>query len=167
MLRVAPSPARGRRVEERGALIVLISSARTFPHIVPLLTSVFSMRRLNILLVEDDDGARALYGYMLAAAGYKVKAVSNGLEALTEIDINRPDVILTDILMPVLNGLDLITIIRSNNDLSDLPVVVITSLRENFREQARAVGATDVIDKSTELESIREVIEAAVSRPRL
>ncbi|HEU0174779.1 MAG TPA: response regulator [Blastocatellia bacterium] len=125
------------------------------------------MRRLNILLVEDDDGARALYGYMLAAAGYKVKAVSNGLEALTEIDINRPDVILTDILMPVLNGLDLITIIRSNNDLSDLPVVVITSLRENFREQARAVGATDVIDKSTELESIREVIEAAVSRPRL
>jgi CheY-like chemotaxis protein len=125
------------------------------------------MRRLNVLLVEDDDGARALYGYMLAAAGYKVKAVSNGLEALSEIQVNRPDVIVTGILMPVLNGLDLITIIRSNNDLSDLPVVVITSLRENLREQARAVGATDVIDKSTELETMREVIEAAVSRPRL
>ena len=125
------------------------------------------MRQLNVLLVEDDDTARALYSYMLAAAGYKVKAVTNGLEALAEIEINRPDVIVTDILMPVLNGLDLITIVRSNNDLSDLPVVVITSFRENLREKAWAAGATNVIDKSTEIASMREVIEAAVSRPRL
>jgi len=125
------------------------------------------MRQLNVLLVEDDDSARSLYSYMLEAAGHNVKAVSNGLEALAEIDVNRPDVIVTDILLPVLNGLDLIKIVRSNYDISDLPVVVITSFRESLREQARAVGATDVIDKSTEMARIHEVIEAAVSRPRL
>jgi CheY-like chemotaxis protein len=125
------------------------------------------MRQLNVLLVEDDDSARSLYSYMLEAAGHNVKAVSNGLEALAEIDVNRPDVIVTDILMPVLNGLDLIKIVRSNYDISDLPVVVITSFRESLREQARAVGATDVIDKSTEMARIHEVIEAAVSRLRL
>jgi CheY-like chemotaxis protein len=123
------------------------------------------MRRLNVLLVEDDADARGLYGYMLALAGYKVKAVSNGLEAFAEIQVNRPDVIVTDIAMPVLSGLDLIMAVRSNDELADLPVVAITSFGENLREQARAAGATDSIDKPTELARIREVIDAAVSRP--
>jgi CheY-like chemotaxis protein len=123
------------------------------------------MRRLNVLLVDDDAGARGLYGYMLALAGYKVKAVSNGLEAFAELQINRPDVIVTDIAMPVLSGLDLIMAVRSNDELADLPVVAITSFGENLREQARAAGATDSIDKPTELARIREVIDAAVSRP--
>jgi CheY-like chemotaxis protein len=57
---------------------------------------------LNVPLVEDDADARALYGYMLALASYKVKAVSNGLEAFAEIQVNRPDVIVTDTAMPVL-----------------------------------------------------------------
>jgi len=61
------------------------------------------MRRLNVLLVEDDDGARLLYSYMLAA-GYKVNAVRNGLEAFAEIQVNRPDLIVTDIAMPVLQS---------------------------------------------------------------
>jgi len=122
------------------------------------------MRRLNVLLVDDDADARALYGYMLALAGYKVKAVSNGLEAFAEIQVNRPDVIVTDITMPVLSGLDLIIAVRSDYELADLPVVAITSFGESLREEARAAGATDSIDKPTELERMREVIEAAVSR---
>jgi CheY-like chemotaxis protein len=122
------------------------------------------MERLKILLVEDDAESRALYVYMLALAGYKVSAVRNGLEAFAEIQVNRPDVIITDIAMPVLNGLDLIIAVRSDNDLADLPVVAITSFGENLREQARAVGATESIDKPTELAKMREVIDAAVSR---
>jgi CheY-like chemotaxis protein len=123
------------------------------------------MRRLNILLVENDDDLRELYGYMLLAAGYKVNAVRNGLEAFAEIQVNRPDVVVTDIAMPILNGLDLIVAVRSNDELADLPVVAITSLGEDIREQARAAGATNAIDKPTDLERMREVIDAAVSRP--
>jgi two-component system cell cycle response regulator DivK len=123
------------------------------------------MRRLKVLLVEDDDDARVLYGYMLASAGYRVSAVRNGLEAFAEIQVNRPDVIVTDIAMPVLSGLDLIVAVRSDDELADLPVVAITSFGENLREQAREAGATDSIDKPTELARMREVIDAAVSRP--
>jgi two-component system, cell cycle response regulator DivK len=122
------------------------------------------MRRLKILLVEDDDDARALYGYMLASAGYKVKGASNGLEALAEIQVNCPDVVVTDIAMPVLSGLDLIQAVRSNDELKDLPVVAITSFGEKLREQARAAGATDAIDKPTDIARMHEVIEAAMSR---
>jgi len=125
------------------------------------------MRRLKILLVENDADERELYGYMLAVAGYKVKAVSNGLEALAEIQVKRPDMIITDIAMPVLSGLDLITAVRSDDELADLPVVAITSFGEELREQAQAAGATDAIDKPTDITRMREVIETAVSRPRL
>lgn len=135
----------------------LIDTAR-----VPTFTQVFSMRQLKILLVKDDDSVRSLYSYMLEAAGHNVKAVSNGLEALAEMDINFHDVIVTDIQTPVLNGLDLIKVVRSNNNLSDLPVVMVTPLRDSLREQARAV-----IDKSTEVARMREIIEAAIFRPRL
>src|SRR5262245_47736161 len=144
-----------------------MSTPHTLPHLVHPLTSGLSMRRLKVLLVEDDDGARLLYTYMLAAAGYKVNAVRNGLEAFAEIHINRPDVIVTDIAMPVLSGLDLIVAVRSKDEFADIPVVAITAFGEKVREQARAAGATDAIDKPTDITRMREVIEAAVSRPRL
>jgi CheY-like chemotaxis protein len=125
------------------------------------------MQKLKVLLVEDDADARSLYGYMMAVAGYSVKAVRNGLEAFAEIQLNRPDLVVTDIAMPVISGLDLIIAVRSDDNLADLPVVAITAFGEDFREQARAVGATESIDKPTDIERMREVIEAAVSRPRL
>ena len=129
------------------------------------------MRRLNVLLAEDDDDLRSLYGYMLLAAGYKVNAVRNGLQAFAEIQVNRPDVVVTDIAMPVLSGLDLIMAVRSDDELADLPVVAITSFGEGVCKQARAVGATESVDKPTDVTSMREAIEAAVShsssaRPR-
>src|SRR5262245_35298565 len=122
------------------------------------------MRRLKILLAEDDDDLRSLYGYMLLAAGYKVSTVRNGLEALAEIQVNRPDVVVTDITMPVLSGLDLIVAVGADDELADLPVVAITSLGEGICKLARAAGATDAIDKPTDITRMREVIEAAVSR---
>jgi len=159
-----PIGGAGFRRRTPGALIVLTPTLRTFPSIVHPLPSVFSMQRLKILLVEDDDDLRALYSYMLAATGYKVLAVRNGLEALAEIQVNRPDVIVTDIMMPGLSGLDLIMAVRSNDELADLPVVAITSFGDSLREEARAAGATDSIDKPTEIARMREVIEATVSR---
>ena len=123
------------------------------------------MRRLKVLLAEDDNDLRELYGYMLAAAGYKVNAVRNGLEALAGIQVNRPEVVVTDITMPVLSGLDLIVAVRADNEFADLPVVAITSFGEGLCKLARAAGATDAIDKPTDITRMREVIEAAVSRP--
>src|SRR5215468_10762910 len=141
-----------------------MSTPHTFPHLVHPLASGLSMRRLKVLLVEDDEGARLLYCYMLAVAGYKVSSVRNGLEAFAEIQVNRPDLIVTDIAMPILSGLDLILAVRSNDELADLPVVAITSFGEKIREQARAAGATDAIDKPTDIERMREVIEAVTSQ---
>ena len=122
------------------------------------------MRRLNVLLVEDDDGSRVLYSYMLAVSGYKVNSVRNGLEAFAEIQVTRPDVVVTDIAMPILSGFDLIRVIRSIDELSDLPVVAITSFGEKIRKEAWAAGATEAIDKPIDIARMREVIDAATSQ---
>src|SRR5262245_12400725 len=141
-----------------------MSTLRMFPHLVNPFTSVFFMRRLKILLAGDDGDLRALYGYMLTAAGYTVDVVRNGLEAFAEMQVNRPDVVVIDIAMPALNGLDLIVAVRSNDEFATLPVVAITYFGEDICELARAVGATDAIDKPTDVTRMREVIDAAFSR---
>src|SRR5262249_12028142 len=112
-----------------------------------------------------DGDLRPLYGYMLLAAGYKVIAVRNGLEAFAEMQVNRPDVVVTDIAMPVLNGLDLIMAIRSNDEFADLPVVAITSFGEDICELARAGGASGAIGSRTELKKMRELLETAMPPP--
>src|SRR5262245_36223388 len=59
------------------------------------------MQGLKVLIVEDDGDMRGLYCFLLANEGCQVKAVRNGLEAMTEIEANRPDVVVTDIAMPI------------------------------------------------------------------
>src|SRR5215510_8539561 len=101
---------------------------------------------------------------MLATAGYKVNAVRNGLQAFAEIQVNRPGVVVTDITMPVLSCLDLIVAVRADDEIADPPVMAIRSFGEGVCKLARAAGATDAIDKPTDIIRMREVIEDAISR---
>jgi|SRR5689334_3467596 len=121
------------------------------------------MRRLNVLLVEDNDSMRALYGFMLLAAGYKVKTVTNGFEALAEIQLDRPDVIVTDLAMPVLSGIEMIQAIKSDSRYANIPVIAITSFGENMRELARAVGANVSIDKPEKEEQLTQAINSVLA----
>jgi chemosensory pili system protein ChpA (sensor histidine kinase/response regulator) len=116
------------------------------------------MERRNILIVEDDQYARCLYAYMLAKTGFRVRAAKDGLEALTEVQLERPDVILTDIAMPILDGFQLIQAVKASKELGDLPIVAMTSYGEDFRERARKAGANETVDKSIEEESLCRII---------
>lgn len=133
--------------------------------ITPLFHSVISMERRNVLIVEDEDDARSLYAFMLAKTGYRVRAVKNGLEALTEIQIERPDVILTDIAMPIITGIELIKVVKASKELSDLPIVAMTSYSAEFQELARQAGANEIIDKSIEEERLCHIISSFIVDP--
>jgi CheY-like chemotaxis protein len=119
-----------------------------------------SMQGLKVLIVEDDGDMRGLYCFLLANEGCQVKAVRNGLEAMTEIEANRPDVVVTDIAMPVFGGLDLIRAIRAHDDFADLPVLAVTNFSEHFHERALEVGANRAIGKPGEVEILREAIQS-------
>jgi CheY-like chemotaxis protein len=121
-----------------------------------------TMERRNILIVEDDHDVRCLYAYMLAKTGFRVRAAKNGLEALTELQLERPDVILTDIAMPIINGLELIKVVKTSKELGNLPIVAMTSYGEDFQELAKKAGANETVDKSIEEESLCHIISKFV-----
>ena len=144
-------------------LLVQYPPITTAPLTFPV---VILMQRFKVLIVEDDGDMRGLYCFLLANEGYQVKAVRNGLEAITEIQINRPDVVMTDIAMPTLSGLELIKAIRAHGELADLPVIAMTSFSKDFRERALEAGADGAIGKPTEVAELCEAIHSVVSRSR-
>ena len=88
---------------------------------------LFMERKLRVLLVEDAPFLRYAFGRLLRMEGFDVKEVSDGREALDALDDFHPDLVLTDLMMPVMGGLELISHIRANAETSDLPVVAVTA----------------------------------------
>lgn len=91
---------------------------------------------LKILIAEDDKALRQLFSHILTKNGYVVKGVSNGKEALDALDKDYYDLIISDIMMPVMNGYEFVRLLRSSG--SNTPVMMITAkdafddMREGF-----------------------------------
>lgn len=148
-------PAFTNTIRSRGHIVT--NSGNSSPP--PL---VILMRRHHVLLVEDDDDIRALYGFILASAGFKVKAVKNGLEALAELQDYHPDVIVTDLVMPVVDGLQLIRIVKNKAELADIPVIAMTAYGLDLQERARFAEADKVIEKLVAYRSICDIITSVL-----
>lgn len=114
------------------------------------------MGKPYILIAEDDDDQRELYTRMLEMQGFKVKSVASGKEVLEELQKTPPDVILTDIGMPEMDGLELIT--RVKEKLADIPVVVMSSFQKGYLTWARAAGANGTIAKPFSAEDLYTAI---------
>jgi chemosensory pili system protein ChpA (sensor histidine kinase/response regulator) len=98
--------------------------------------------RLPIALVVDDSlSARRSLTHFLQDAGFEVRQARDGLEAATLLQAFRPDIVLVDLEMPRMNGLELTAHVRGQAATQDLPVVMITSRStEKHRAQAQASG---------------------------
>jgi two-component system response regulator MprA len=105
----------------------------------------------RVLLVEDTDALRHYYSRVLRFQGFEVREACNGLEALDRLHDEEPDLVLTDIMMPVLDGLELIRRIRS---MGELPVVAVTGSGAEVERQARDAGADDVLAKPVQLDAL-------------
>ena len=80
---------------------------------------------LKILIAEDDRELRQLFSHVLTKNGYAVKGVSNGQEALDALDTDYFDLIISDVMMPVMDGFELVRLLRSSG--SSIPVLMITA----------------------------------------
>jgi CheY-like chemotaxis protein len=103
---------------------------------------------------------------LLEDHGYEVKLARDGLEALKSMDVSRPDVLLTDLEMPNMNGLELAAHVRSRPELAQLPVIMITSRSmDKHRRQAMASGVSTYLTKPyTDQELLQHVANASISR---
>jgi CheY-like chemotaxis protein len=132
----------------------------------PLFPSpVESPRALRVLLVEDAPFLRYAFGRLLRLHGFEVLEASDGQEALDRISKFDPHLVLTDLMMPVMNGLELIRRLHADPSTAKLPVVAITAdATERAERQARQAGAVDVITKPVDLPALLDRLKVFLIR---
>lgn len=103
----------------------------------------------KILLVEDDKSLREIYGVRLLAEGYDIVSAGDGEEALAMAIKDRPDLIVSDVMMPKISGFDMLDILRSTTETKNIKVIMMTALSsEDQRQRGVALGADRYLVKS-------------------
>ena len=102
----------------------------------------------RILVVDDEPDITALVAYHLAKAGYQVSTAANGTDALKTAAEQRPDVVVLDLMLPGLSGLDVLQALRKQEETRDVGVIMLTARREEAdRIRGLALGADDYLTK--------------------
>jgi len=103
----------------------------------------------KILLVEDDKSLREIYGVRLLAEGYDIVSAGDGEEALAMAIKERPQLIVSDVMMPKISGFDMLDILRSTTETKGIKVIMMTALSsEDQRARGEALGADRYLVKS-------------------
>lgn len=111
------------------------------------------------MLVEDDKSLREIYGIRLNAEGYEIVSAGDGEEALALTIKEKPDLILSDIMMPKISGFDMLDILRTTPETKDIKVIMMTALSsEEQRLRGESLGANKYLVKSQV--GIEDVVQA-------
>ncbi len=102
-----------------------------------------------VLVVEDTELLRRMYSDRLTQEGYRVIGASDGLEALSVLRTDTPDLILLDLVMPKMSGLEVLELIKKDPRLKDIPVLILSNLgQDSDMEKGLEIGAIDYLIKN-------------------
>lgn len=119
----------------------------------------------RILLVEDEPDLRLAMRVRLGAAGFDCETACNGKEGLEQIAKRRPDLIVTDLLMSVMDGYDFVRRLKADSETATIPLLVITALPEHARAaRAEELRGVHVLERPFELTDIVSMIRALLER---
>lgn len=119
--------------------------------------------RAHVLVVEDHDDSRRMLEDLLVAAGYEVHTASNGAEALRQLRDSPPDAIVLDLMLPWVNGVEVLATIREQPDLARLPVLVTTATSTSLSD-LRAFQPILVMRKPIMLDTIVPALEDLMAK---
>lgn len=103
----------------------------------------------KVMLVEDDNSLREIYSIRLTAEGYTIVSAGDGEEALATAVRERPNLIISDVMMPKISGFDMLDILRSTPETKDIKVIMMTALSsEDQRSRGENLGADRYLVKS-------------------
>lgn len=117
----------------------------------------------KILIVEDDIDFANLVSELLTRAGYTTTMAKDGKEAHDKIDIEKPDLILLDIIMPKIDGYNFLRALKLDKDTKDILVIILTA-KTKMKELFSPEGVVDYITKPFDQKELLENIEKALSR---
>lgn len=107
-----------------------------------------SERKPTLLVVDDEDEIRLVLRLVLVRAGYEVSEAENGEEALRKVQLERPDLIILDVMMPGMDGFAVCEEIRRQPDTADLPVIILSARSDSAsRSRGMRAGATKYLTK--------------------
>ena len=120
------------------------------------------MSEYKVLIVEDSPTMRQLISFALKRMrGIRIVEANDGVDGLKKLSAEKFDLIFTDINMPIMDGLKLVSLVRNDVNYKDTPVVVITTEgAQEDRERALALGANDYITKPIQPNRILDVARA-------
>ena len=119
-------------------------------------------------MIDDDPLALKLVKSALSSSGYEVRLAGNGKEGLAAATKEKPDLILLDYVMPEMDGLDFICILKGAENTKNIPVVMITSnFDEKLRQDGLAAGVVDFLYKPFTPEDLKEFIDSLFERGQL
>jgi len=109
---------------------------------------ILGMGKEKVLVVEDEEDILELLRYNLAKEGYKVQTATSGEEALAQIKEDPPDLIVLDVMLPDLDGLDVCRHVRSSTDTAKIPIIMLTAKTEDVDIiTGLEIGADDYVTK--------------------
>jgi phosphoribosyl 1,2-cyclic phosphodiesterase/CheY-like chemotaxis protein len=119
---------------------------------------------MNFYIVDDDPEVLTLLARMLEEAGHRVEAAPSSLTALKQIPLSRPDVVITDLMMPEMDGFELMRKLRERHELAEVKIIVLSAKGYDFdRRRAKELGADGYLTKPFRRESLLESIAGIVS----
>lgn len=120
----------------------------------------------NILVIEDEPDIADLLQFNLELSGYNVRVADNGATGLDAVHADRPDLVVLDVMMPVLDGWSVLRELREDDELQDVPVVLVTALSEE-RDVIRGHldGAIEYVTKPFEMRELLASVQRALTEP--
>ena len=117
----------------------------------------------RIMVVDDDANIRAVLKYRFEKENYAVQVAANGLEALAQVDSPELELVILDLMMPKMNGIEFLTRLKANPKTRSIPVIVLTALGHAPQyEKARELGATGLMEKPFSPRELVEMVREAL-----
>ena len=120
----------------------------------------------KILVVDDSDDTREMMAKLLELEAYRVITAEDGLIGLKKAETEQPDLIITDINMPNLNGIEMIKMIREQSVINRVPILAITAYGSTVAAEAMAAGADRATTKPIEFDSLIDGIKQLLAKSK-
>ena len=114
----------------------------------------------TVMIVDDDPRLSAALRFKLEQAGYEVRAAGNGEDCLAQLEMQKPDLILLDLMMPDMSGLEVLEYLQADPELSIIPVLVVTAWGHTaMRSKCLELGVAGFMAKPFSLRELARKVE--------
>lgn len=114
--------------------------------------------RKKVLIVEDYADVRKMMKILVQRYGFEAIEAEDGIEAIEKATLHKPDLILMDLAMPVMDGVMATKIIREMDGCRDIPIIALTAYATSLQEEAFQAGMSDIITKPLDFENLQPLL---------